>query len=511
MKGKLFAIFVFIFLIIHYNLFSSESIYLNNYTDLKLGEKIQISNDQKNNDFHCFIFLDVISCSLCQQSLINITEIISTKHKINITLFIGGCNKKSIYKITKEYPQNWTIIDDNIGAFKNFYKIKTYPFYFITNNEGEILAMDKAGGNLINEINLDTILSFNEIKLSENSNILKMQRSNLILLNTIKIENEEDWIFGKLRYILYSKSSNSFYLLIPKTYSIFKIDTNGLIIKKWKIPIKNTISFYSPNWIIQDTSIFLVNNSYNAYREYLYFNLIDQNIINFNINKHLYDSLKLNLHWVNYYSPDLNTFFSSLKPYDNSKLEKNFKNLILCNLDKNNLIRFGKINIKFQQYKLSDLYYSVFYYDKDKDLLLEIENLTDQLNFYDIKNQKLTKTIKVIFNEYYKNINKDYNTELSIDKKIDLYNGIPYYDKIFKIGISKYALFYFYIKRKNNDIDKWSWDYYIHFLNTDLNKNKDVQIPINEIPFYIDEYFIYTSKFEDENIYIKKYQHQLNF
>ena len=471
------------------------------YSDLKIGDEVNLiksSSNTDDNNFYLYLFADANSCSLCISSVKEIYEEISSFHNLKVVLFMGGISNNNIVKIKKQYPSNWQIIPDEIFAYKSLYKVNQYPFYYILDRDGIILAMDKGGG----ELDIKNILRILKGAKNKGTNSSKNHYEELI-----KLDSNDDFIYANSRYLLYSTINENIYMFIPGAKVLLIYSNKGKLIETHKLPFENSISFYDPNWYEEPYSFMFVHNSYNNYREYLVYDIRSKMLTKLEIKLDTLNDTELLLHYRTYYSPKVNTIFTTHYTRKNLNLNKNFTPFIGMNISKNSLQSFGKLPEYYLQYKCSQFLYSTFLYDEHNKLLLTNINNDDNICFWNLENYTLSKQIS-LNNE---KINIDiYNQDLissdNSETKMNMFSKVNYCQNIYQLSTEVYALTLFKLNFIKNNINDYNYFYKIIIFNFEGVVIKVINLEKGIIPFFINDKFILSSKFENNLLSIFKYK-----
>lgn len=296
-------------------------------------------------------------------------------------------------------------------------------------------------------------------------------------------------------------------MFIPGAKVLLIYSNKGKLIETHKLPFENSISFYDPNWYEEPYSFMFVHNSYNNYREYLVYDIRSKMLTKLEIKLDTLNDTELLLHYRTYYSPKVNTIFTTHYTRKNLNLNKNFTPFIGMNISKNSLQSFGKLPEYYLQYKGSQFLYSTFLYDEHNKLLLTNINNDDNICFWNLENYTLSKQIS-LNNE---KINIDiYNQDLissdNSETKMNMFSKVNYCQNIYQLSTEVYALTLFKLNFIKNNINDYNYFYKIIIFNFEGVVIKVINLEKGIIPFFINDKFILSSKFENNLLSIFKYK-----
>lgn len=448
-------VFFILFISFNYHAISYQS-----ETNSKI-EYIKIFHTNSNLNY--YLFLDINNCKLSIESYNSTINELKRKYRINPVCFILNISESTpdLYNII---DSTFEIIPDRLAAYANLYKIDKTPSFVISDNQGKVLL--RSSTNNFREI--DSIINNS---LASN-NITKDK-------NRKKIRREPDWKYNKDRMVLYSAESMKFYVFIPKTNKMFIIDTSANILNTFKLDLNNSISFYSCNWIIPDSILSFVHNSYSNYREYYKFNLIKDSLEYLYLNLNKLDNYNINYQF--YYSNN-NTIITSLIPIPNSTISEEFKPLVSISVDKSNIKQFGFASTEYYKNKNVFDCYSILCQGY-KNTIIEYSNFTDELRFYNDSSLVL--------------INRVYIPDL----KTNIIKNNEYAMELFAINESIIALV---TCKAQNTIDS-KLLYSVTFF--DIHNKKALHrfdCKEGEIPFYVNDQEVLSTQYSGEDLFFVK-------
>lgn len=479
-----------------YNLKAYSIVELSNAEKFHVGDTIKLikpDGTQSGRNYHLYLFADVNSCSLCMSSIKEMYNEISTYYDIEIILFVGALSNEDILKIKSQFPSNWKIVSDEIFAYKSYFKVNQYPFYYVLDEIGTIVAMDKAGG----ELDAKSILNI--------LNNINKEKDNNPLNSKMELDINDSFIYAQSRYLLYSPISENIYMLLPGPQVLLIYTNKGKLVDSLHIPLKGNISFYDPDWYEEPYSFIFVNNSYSNYREYLTYDIRTNAITQLTVN---YDTLKASeilLHYRTYFSKELNQIFTTNYTMKNIKLDDKFEPFIRMGISNNKFGTFGKLPEYYKKFKGSQFLYSTFLYDNFNKLLLTNINNDDKISFWNLQNYSLEKEFSL--NNQNNNIDK-YEHDLyigdDIGTKIDMFSKVQYCQNLYQLSPEVYALTSFKLNFINNNFNDYNYSYKVIIFNFNGDIIKTINLEMGLIPFYISDKFILCSKYENKSITIAK-------
>jgi hypothetical protein len=430
-------------------------------------------------------------------SIQGIYQGLSDLYNIEVVLFIGGISSNNISQLKNQYPSSWKIISDEIFAYKSLFKVNQYPFYYLLDNNGTIIAMDKGGGELDKN-------SINDLLKERGKNIInELDDENS---NKIKLENNGTFLYANERYMFYSPLNENIYLFIPGTKVLLIFSNDGKLIESHKLPFENSISFYDPNWYEEPYSFIIVHNSHENYREYMVYDTRTRKINKVAINS---DSLLPTedkcLHYHTYYSNKINTLFTSNYTLTNRKLDENFKPLIGIDTKSSNVFSFGQLPDYYLQYLGSQFLYSTFLYDEHNDFLITNINNDDNIYFWNIKDYSFIKKISLNSRDSTIDIYKhDLIKGDDFKAKIEMFSKVNYCQNLFQLSSNKYALTLYKLLFNNDNIDDYDFIYKIIIFENQGEILKIIDLKKGVIPFFINENYSLCSKYDGNDISIIK-------
>lgn len=470
------------------------------YSNLNVGDRVNMiknTSGSTNHSYHIYLFSDVNSCSLCMSSIQEIYQELSALYNIEVILFIGGISSNNISQLKNQYPSSWKIISDEIFAYKSLFKVNQYPFYYLLDKKGTIIAMDKGGG----ELDKKSILDLLNKRKNNNSNELNDEN-----FDVIELEYNEAFLYANVRYIFYSPKNENIYLFIPGTKVLLIYSIEGKLLETHKLPLKNSIAFYDPNWFDEPYSFIIVHNSHENYREYMVYDTQERKITKVAVKP---DSLLPTddecLHYHTYYSNKLNVLFTTRYTLSNRILEDNFKPLIGINTKSSNVFSFGLVPDYYLKYQGSQFLYSTFLYDEHNDFLITNINNDENIYFWNVKDYSFIKKFSLNIRDNTIDIFKhDLIKGDDYKAKIEMFSKVNYCQNLYQLSSKKYALTLYKLLFKSDNINDYDFIYKIIIFDYQGEILKNIDLNKGVIPFFINENHALCSKYDGNDISIIK-------
>lgn len=365
------------------------------FTDLRIGDTVQLI--EPSTDYYAFVyvFADESACFTCMSSLDlfgghDFFPGSDNKKKFKSMLFLSGVGSDFAERLSAENNwDNFEIILDKVGAYKQFYKVKNNAFYFIADKDGKICAMDKSGG---------VILTYKDIKnvLDSLSNI--EEKKQLKEIKRIKFHDaESNFFIGQRRVVRYSEKAGNFVAFDNKNCSFVVFDSLGSAIRQEVVNINNSrycLSIWDAQFLNPDTLIFYVMAD-DVNRFFVWYSL-DGNFIKSheitrikNLDKRYWSGLSFAINPLNnHFYVDCNQNQS----FDNftHKLDSSFNTIQIFVQDGDFQNFIGVPNNEYYENYNSKSFWGRLAFCNDGKLF-ESQNLTSTINVYDNKNYFLKK------------------------------------------------------------------------------------------------------------------------
>lgn len=472
------------------------------YCDYSVGDTVQVYGKSIKEDFNVLLFVDVNSCTLCEQSFIQLLSELRKFHSIECNVYIGGANEVSGFKLL--FNNECKVNADPIGAYRSFYHVKKYPFYIITNSKGKIIHLDKAGGTnsgVVSVLNLLNQEAYSSIQNNDN------QHQNIVLSSdTILLDKS---ISSASRYYTaYNKISKQLVIAFAKSGKVFVLDSTYGIKKRYNLISMLKAPFsqcFKPSWIGKDSLVFLYDN----FLSYRVFSILDTKTdslypVNFNA-MYLYKDNNIQLHYEYLFRADNHEVVFPLRQSDHGlKTEPTNCSFLQYNYDSSKYKFCGTLDTIYSKAAMSELYYSV-YGMMDNGLIMEKQNLSNMVNMYNLDGT-LHHTISLSLDtNVWRYYCEDFPYKGSNQKIISAYNRRSFVDKVYDCGDGTYCFGYlnYHFDSKKDDLTQYTTSYYLHYFDINGMSVYDLDISIPEdrsYPFYLDKNKIGVVSFQDEGL-----------
>jgi hypothetical protein len=402
------------------------------FTELKVGDKITLYNPRPDVIAHLYVFFEERNCITCFHNLSVYTKVLNEEYSINIVGFLIGQTQEFADKYKEMNDMNLNLVGDKLHLYSNNYKVNIMPFYFIADNQGNILAMDKCGGGNLRLAHLRAVLD--NIKETESLNRYNLSNLKEVSRKTVVDSLEQPISFGKNasfvqnddKLIINDIQSNKYFIYkndklnsirdlkkdVPEGYkNIFPTqigfgnDNNTVLLTGYNFEMETTFHIYD---YISNKIVYSINYNY-PYPPY-------------NIRSGVIDT-ESNSIFVD--------LFMSTFTINNEILDDTVKTIMRMDFSGNIINRFGAPNELFRKYRLNKMYKSLIDIDNNGNIY-EIQQPSRDLNIYDYDGLLLDK-ITLDFDENYKDFAEDFIFSDNRNEEWLVFNSIVTHYRDFKV------------------------------------------------------------------------------
>ncbi len=465
--------------------FSFSQNKINDFTDLKVDDYIELLKANKDIDVNFYIFADPSSCYTCLMSINAYYSTISNLFKANFVLFLNSADSHYSNLIKEEYKWNFEIIPDPINAYKNFFKIKLMPLFIVSDNNGKILFINKCGGT---DVSLNQMISLiNESKKNKGINEIY---SNLTEIKRIKILDDNIQSDNNVS-ISYCSKYNKYLLLYSNLHKLFIIDSSGKtkkIIDFNKLSNLNTINPFIPKFIYGDSLLLCVDMTVSGDIIYYYLNINNFKVIKLNqLNKILSKDFDIGPDFLFNKINNCLVIIGSPKSKDYIPQESSF--LFLTD-SKGKLIKlFGKIDSIFYLHNYARIFDAKISSDEYGNIYV-IQELTNNIQIFNSDGIYL-KDLSCQFGLNWKKMHNELNIKISPSEWVSINSNNSWLYSISCSVDSIISIIYFNTIYPNDTVDPFSnkaeFRYYLYQMNFDGKIIfNDLELPKNTKPIYTD-------------------------
>lgn len=394
---------------------------LTNFTGAKINEQVKLYSDSVRYSAHIYLFFKADECTACFSHIRYISQLIGDKSKINMIGFLEGQSQEFADKFKQVNNFDFPVVGDKISLYKNFYKAKALPIYYILNRSGFLVAADKCGGTGISDTELNNIVK--ELKVQQANNIHGLPNLKERKRITINNNNGQPLVIGKFLRYLEDRINSHLLIMDSESKEIITLDSNYKLINR--INLLNLSSDFfeirqplNISWIKEGETLLYCDVD----RRYHYSLAIIQ-----------LDSLKLENISYNYTWPPYNVANAFYFPFSKniilclnrssftnepSLISNEFHTLMAIDLSGNEIKKFGTPNELFQEYKVSKVFsnkFTTFY----NDLIFELQTPSKFANIYN-SSLNLVKQIELSYDSSFRILDFDLDTS---DNKQDDYRN----------------------------------------------------------------------------------------
>lgn len=445
--------FLLMLLFIIISLTSKADYDLHYFTDYKIGDKIT-TNENDKALLNYVIFINPHDCFTCLESINNLFENVS-KHIENFkfTVFIPYSNSVDATEIKKSNDWPFEVISDPFGVYKEFFKVKITPIYFIYDQNGKILFIDKCGG-IYTDIEKIT-QKINEINFEYQDRQKNLTKS---LIKEIDIKKDGSTYPTTYRtHIDFDNKSGTFYSLNRTSKTIDFVDTQGIVFKiidLKKIKGLNLVQSISLQRIVGDSIFFYTDINFEAVPVSYLININSNTLlktINYQnpYNKGKNDKFRI-LHNV-FLDYTHKKIYISSQPISND-YKGQFKPILVFDIEGKFLKSIGIVDSIFIKHKLFDIFNIDFYRISDS-LTLAIESNTTKIMI--LNDEKIQDSFSFQLKEPFKLIDHDIPNMLTINDWFDINESKSYISTVYFDNKNYYIVFYNvkYNKKEGNPTD----------------------------------------------------------
>ncbi len=465
---------------------STKAVYceydIEKLTELKIGDKVAVWDASAKVDARIYFFTDASACHVCNLAISDIFENLSSKHRIEFVTFLHRADKELIEFTKKHYKWGFDVISDWLGVYMAHYKVKAIPLYIVTDYEGKVLAIDKAGGSKYSLHQLDSVVS-NEIMMRENAGFTvgtnKFMRE--IKRTRLKFADGRNLSGDYNVDALVDERTGDIYLRTNFRCDIYVLDSNGkmkyeisdIYFKEWDCDFP-----YQMSWFEKDSVIAVYNLKYPG-RVVILFDIINRNIVRkFTFSEFIsepYDYRQNSQIGIRGICLGNSLKFLSYSKFSKLSMKKYLTPmdpvLIVFDLNTNNGKVFGVADDLFSNFKAASWFKSKFIYNHP--LIYSIQTFPQIVNIYDLDFKKINSfklnlgtTFKLLQEDIMISETRDDEHMTQLTSRISYLYNFPKYDPNHDIFLFNY-INWNYPKGVTNHLSREvKKDFYMHLTNS---------------------------------------------
>jgi hypothetical protein len=458
--------------------------FLSEVSALERNQKVQLIEEDPSKIGYIYVFFKSDECISCFSHIKFLFNTLSDKfdNRIGFYGFLENQTQEYANNYKKINKLTYPIIGDKIEIYKELYKVKVLPIYYIFDAQGHLIATDKCGGTRISDSEVINIFNQLKEKHSENNKFKDIKELKRIRL---KDKNASEIFADKSFSVTMMNDNIHFLLLNSQSKCIYKYDTSGkykdiFYLYKFndnKYHVRQPLSIS----VTDKEGVFLYNDLNNEWN-YSYFLL--------NLKNKTIKEIPFDYPWPPYnasgsaYIPKNHYILLGLNratyTREPSYITNEFNTLMLIDTNGKEIKRFGKPDEVFQKFKISKIFDNNNFFIDHYSNIYEYQGPSTKVNIYTAEGQYI-KSIPMRFDSsIYRYISYNLDTTGNVFKNWLEWNG--------KCSICRYL----YYDTKSNKI-------VILYSNTTYPE--EIEDPLSENA--IRRYYLHIANFDGSNCYIK--------
>lgn len=460
------------------------------------GDTLQLLPNEEGYGCQILVFVDASTCFTCDQAL-NTFTIFEQKYHVPITIFMEG--EIQNYADSQKTRSGWpfAVIGDPLHLYEKAYGVIAPPYYFLTDHNGKIIALDKLAG--VN-FSMDSLRS---LILDAENNQSFGQSSSLPVIKEITLSDSfgTPLVIGRKNFIVPFVNRSMIAILDGSLKILYLADSTGHIDRKFDLKdFPSTPSAVS--WYITDRELLIRFPSWTT--NCLLYAL---DIESCRFRPIHYDAgaipkgCRMPKAWIN---PVSGLIYGNLLPKQGLvAVNPGQPTVIVFDSSGHFLRSFGKPAQSLTTHIVSLVAESYFGFDTDGNLY-ELESPSSALNIYGSRGN-LINHISLKFGDKW----KPYTTNIPADPDMNFWTKLNINTSwernlLIAPADSQAAVVYVNTKYNNGDTDPHSSDailtYYLHLVHSPYSKGDDIALPTNTVPVALYKDYFIASRYQGNHL-----------